>query len=284
MSQEAKALNTDETETLETVASSEMEDGAGNTQDESAEGEEETVVTIGDAEPAPDEESKAPEWVRELRRNHREVVRKNKELEAKLHSLTAEPKPAELGKKPTLEDCDFDADRFETELTAWHEKKRAHDDAQAQAKKAEETAQSEWQAKLDGYQKSKAELKIKDFAEAEAEAQELFSVTQQGIIIQGADNPALVIYALGKNTKQAKDLSEIKDPVKFTFAVAKLEAQLKVTQRKQAPNPEKVVTGNGRPSGAVDSTLERLEAEAEKTGDRTKIIQFKASLRAKNHQ
>jgi hypothetical protein len=99
-------------------------------------------------------------------------------------------------------------------------------------------------------------------------------------VLQGADNPALVIYALGRNPKKAKELSEIKDPVKFAFAVAKLEKDLKVTNRKAAPPPERVVSGTGRSSGAVDSTLERLRTEAAKSGDFTKVIQYKKSKQA----
>jgi hypothetical protein len=64
--------------------------------------------------------------------------------------------------------------------------------------------QKAWQAKLDGYGKAKAELRVKDFEDAEAVAQELFNVTQQGVMLQGADNPALVVYALGKNPKKAR--------------------------------------------------------------------------------
>ena len=68
--------------------------------------------------------------------------------------------------------------------------------------------------------------------------------------------------------------------MKFSFAVAKLETQLKVTNRK-APPPEKTVkTGTGRAS-AVDSTLERLREEAAKTGDMTKVIAYKRQQRAK---
>jgi hypothetical protein len=34
-------------------------------------------------------------------------------------------------------------------------------------------------------------------------------------------------------------------------------------------------------SGSSDSTLERLRAEAEKTGDHTKVIRYKQQLKAK---
>jgi len=239
------------------------------------EGEDEVIVTIGEEAPPPEEEHRAPEWVRELRRKHRETVKELESTKKRLESLTAEPKPAELAKKPTLEDFDYDADRFESALNEWFEAKRKHDEDLAKAKAAEDAQAADWQAKLDSYGKAKAELKFNDFDEAEAETMEAFNVTQQGIIVQGSDNPALVVYALGKNPEQRKKLMTINDPVKFAFAVAKLEAQLKVTNRKAAPPPEKVVTGSGRMAGAIDSTLERLRAEAEKTGDYTKVMQYK---------
>ena len=99
-------------------------------------------------------------------------------------------------------------------------------------------------------------------------------------MLQGADNPALVVYALGKNPKKAQELASIKDPVKFAFAVAKLEKDLKVTNRRAAPPPERVVSGTGRVSGAVDSTLERLREEASKSGDMTKVLAYKLKKRA----
>ena len=75
-------------------------------------------------------------------------------------------------------------------------------------------------------------------------------------------------------------MSEITDPVKFAFAVAKLEKDLKVTNRKSAPPPERVVSGTGRSSGSVDSTLERLREEASRTGNVTKVIQYKKQKQA----
>jgi hypothetical protein len=140
--------------------------------------------------------------------------------------------------------------------------------------------QKAWKAKLDDYGKAKAELRVKDFEDAEAVAQQIFNITQQGIVVQGANNSALVIYALGKNPKKAKELSDIKDPVKFAFAVANLERELKVTNRRAAPAPERIVSGTGRSSGAVDSTLERLREEAARTGNMTKVIQYRSQKRS----
>jgi hypothetical protein len=185
-----------------------------------------------------------------------------------------------LGKKPTLEDHDYDADKFEAALTDWFERKRQADEINARQEAEVMNQQKAWQAKLDGYGKAKAELRVRDYEDAEAVAQEVFSITQQGVILQGAENPALVVYALGKNPKKAKELADVSDPVKFAFAVAKLEKELKVTNRRAAPAPERIVSGTGRSSGAVGSTLERLREEAARTGNMTKVVQYKSQKRS----
>ena len=134
---------------------------------------------------------------------------------------------------------------------------------------------------MEGYTKARDTLKVRDFEDAEAVTGDALSNVQQGIIISGADNPALVVYALGKNPKRAKELAGITDPVQFAFAIAKLETQLKIQSKKTPPPPEKSVRGGSAPvSGAVDSTLERLRDEAARTGDMSKVIAYKRSKRS----
>ena len=258
------------------------DDAPANSDDDPDDEGDEVTVSIGDeAPPAQEEHTPAPEWVKELRKSNRELQRQNRELQGKLQTTgQTEPKPAALGKKPSLEDHDYDAEKFEVALSDWFERKRKADDIAARQEAEIANQQKAWQTKLESYTTAKAARKVKDFEDAEAVAQELFSVTQQGVVLQGADNPALVIYAIGKNPKKAKELAAIKDPVKFAFAVAKLEKELKVTPRKTAPPPEKVVTGTGRSSGAVDSTLERLREEAARTGNMTKVIAYKRQKKA----
>lgn len=245
--------------------------------------EDEVVVSIGEESPPQEQEPRAPEWVRELRKQNREKERRIRELEAKLQtSAQTENKPVVLGAKPRLEDHDYDTDQFEAALSDWYERKRAADQEAEKARQAEQAQRDAWQSKLDSYGKARAELKVRDFEDAEYTVQELLDVTQQGIVVQYAENPALVIYAIGKNPSKAKELADIKDPVKFAFTVAKLEKDLKVTNRKAAPPPERTVQGTGRVSGAVDSTLERLRAEAAKTGDLSKVMAYKKQLRQKS--
>jgi hypothetical protein len=246
-----------------------QDDGAG--QQEAEPGE--MVISLGD-EPVEEEQQRAPEWVRELRKSDREKAKRIRELEQQLQASAPGQKQEALGTKPTLEGCDFDADKFEAELTAWHDRKRQVDDKAAQERKAAEEAQAAWDAKVSAYNTAKAELPVADFEDAEAAVLEHLDQVKQAIILNGADKPEQLMYALGKSPAKLKELAAVKDPVKFAFAVAKLEAQVKVTERKKPPAPEKTVRGSGGTGIAVDSTLERLQAEADRTGDRTKVAQY----------
>jgi len=240
----------------------------------------EVTISIGDETPPADDGERAPEWVRELRKQHRELQKKVREYEAKEQAAPA-ARPV-VGPKPKLEDHDYDTDRYETALESWYAQKATADKAEREAQRQAEEAQKAWQAKLDGYGKAKADLKVRDYDEAEHTVMETLNVTQQGVVLQGATNPALVVYALGKNPRRAKELAAITDPVRFAFAVAQLEMQLKVTPRTKPPAPERSLPAGTAPvSGGSDTTLERLREEAARTGDMTKVVAYKRQLAAK---
>lgn len=240
----------------------------------------EVVVSIGDEEPPPSQdEAKAPEWVRELRKQKREDAKRIRNLEAQLAQHTTEKQPVELGQEPKLEDFDFDTEKYKAALSGWLEQKRVVDAEAEKAKQQQKAQEQSWQEKLTTYGEEKSNLKVSDFDEAESSVQSTLNTMQQGIILQGAEKPALTIYALGKNPKKAQELASITDPVKFAFAVAKLEKDLKVSNRK-APPPESKINGNSRPSGSVDSTLETLRSEAARTGDYTKVFAYNQKRKA----
>lgn len=272
----------DEQENLESDVE-ENEDSEVNSDDDNEESE--VVVTIGDEESPPSNENPkpAPTWVKELRKTNRELKKQNRELQEKLTSQNnTESKPVELGKKPTLEDCDYDNNVYDTKLQEWYEKKIEVDKHKAKEAEEQKIQEQQWQDRLKNYEEAKNSLKVIDYEEAEFVTQETLSNTQQGMIVEGADNPALVVYALGKNPKKLKELSEIKNPVKFAFAVSKLETQLKVASRtKPASKPERKLQSSSGSTSAVDSTLERLREEANKTGDYTKVAQYKRQLKVK---
>lgn len=245
--------------------------------------ETELVVSIGNEEPPqPEPEAEqAPAWVKDLRKQNREQQKRIRELErsaapaAQGETNTAPPK------KPTLADVDYDTDAYEAKLDEWHTAKAAFESKAAERQKAQDAVKGAWEAKLAGYNTAKAELKARDFDDAEAVIADTLSVTQQGIILDGAEKPALLIYALGKNPKKAAELAAITNPVAFAAAIGRLEASLKVTSRKPSAAPEPIPSGNARKTGAVDNTLERLREEAAKTGDMTKVMAYKRQQRAK---
>ena len=259
---------------IEDAAIDEVDEGEPEEEAESEEPDE-IVVSIDGEEPPPQEEQAAPEWVRELRREHRELKKRNRELESRVSQSTETNPVVNLGPKPNLEALDYDTEKYEQSLADWYERKRLVDDQQGQVRRAEEEQQQAWNAKLEGYVEAKTKLKVRDYDDAEEVAQQMFNVVQQGVVIQGAENPALVIYALGKNPKKAKELAAIDDPVKFAFAVAKLESNLKIGNRKASTQPERTVSATARSSGSVDSTLERLREEASKTGNMDKVMAYK---------
>jgi hypothetical protein len=250
---------------------------------EEAEEEGEFIVTIGEEAPPQEDDKKAPEWVRELRKAHTETKKENRELQERLASYEKKP-DITLGPKPVASDFEYDYDKdksaeeqYAEKLDEWYVKKEQVAEQEKEVKAKETEQQKAWKSTLGAYEEKKAVIKAKalGFDEAEALVKDSLSVVYQGAILSGSDNPALLILALGKNPAKLKELSSIEDPSKFIFAVAKMETQLKTSNRKAVTTPEKKVVGSGSGANSTDATLAKLEAEAEKTGDRSKILDYK---------
>jgi len=239
------------------------------------------VVSIAGEEPDEEDKQPAPQWVRDVRKRNRDLQRENRELQDRIKAAN----PVEqvtLGTKPSLETCDFDTNVYESQLEQWYARKRESEDRERVIQQQQQAEQQAWQAKVNNYASSKQTFGATDYDEAEALVNDTFSIAQQGILLQGSENPVQLIYALGKNPKKAKELAELKDPVQFSFAVAKLETRITVEKKKSTPPPpERRVSGTGAMSGTVDSSLERLRADAAKTGDFTKVLAYKNQLKNK---
>jgi hypothetical protein len=278
----------------ESLENDDLELDANGTQPANGEGapgeveeEDEVHVQFGDEE-APtstgQEHEDAPQWIKDLRKQNREQSRELRELKAR-EKLQQPQQPAvpTLGDKPKLDQFDYDEGKFDEALGAWYAKKAVVDAAQAEQRNAEEARKKANQDRLTGYQNEATSLRAKDFQDVESEVVQALTVEQQGILLAGADKPAALVYALGRYPNKLRELSQIKDPVRFAFAAAKLEKELKVTTtRTNKPAPEgRVSSASGAPSaGGGEKKLEQLRAEAEKTGDFTKVISYKAQLKA----
>lgn len=253
---------------------------------EETEDEGEIVVSIDGEEASEKEEAEpAPEWVKELRKKHRELERENRDLKAKVSAANGmENAPAILPKKPRLDDdgIDYDQDKYEAELDAWYAKKADFDRQERENEKAEAEKQNSFNAKLESYNQAREKIRVPDFEDAEGNLINALDRTQQGIIIDACENPALLVYALGRNQGKLNELAAIKNPVQFAYAVSKLENTMKVTKKTAAAEVEKMPPSfGGKSVASADKNLDRLRAEAEKTGDYSKVMQYKKQLKAK---
>lgn len=246
----------------------------------------EVVITLGDDSPPSEGEDEqqgqaAPAWLKELRRVARETAKENRELKAKLEAAAA-PKVEQAQPKPTLADCDYDEQAFEEKLTAWHEQQN---EVKAKAKAAEEQqakALTEWNTKVAAFETATKQIKVSDFEDAHEEVKAELSDMQRAILLDAISTPerhAQLVYVLGRDKKQLAALASISNPIKYAIAAADLEKKLTVTPRKAPPAPEKVISGRTTAVGVQDTKLARLEAEADRSGDRTALVAYRRQLR-----
>lgn len=264
-----------------------VEDGSAAPVEVDEEIVDEIEISIGDESltSTEEDESTAPAWVKEVRNSNRELKKENRQYKKELadYKTSMESNSPAVGNKPTLEQFDYDEDKYEEALTSYHDRKRtANEELKVQQSEIDEQNKA-WNSRLDDYETAKGELKVKNFVEAEEAVLATLNTTQQGILVQGAENAALLVYAIGRNPKRAEELSKIKDPVKFAFAVARLEKDLKVTKKRPTPPPEGKITGSANSSGsASNSHLEKLYEEANKTGSLTKVRAYKKQMKNKS--
>lgn len=248
----------------------------------------EVEVTFGDPSDDEAQESEgeddedASSVIRNMRKREREKDRKLRQAERELEQLRKAQQPQqqvpELPPKPTLESCGWDEFEFEQKLIDWQKQASQVEQAKAKAQEQQQALVREAEAKRTAYQEGAKKLKVKDFADAEEEVVSIFDQTRQGILLEASDNPALLVYALGKNPAQLERLSKITNLAKFAAELGKLEKDLKVSKPTKPAPADTNLRSNAAPSGS-SKKLAELEAEANRTGDRTKLIAYKKSLR-----
>lgn len=264
-----------EDEILDLTEDHEVEQDDDQQQDDAEGGDneqEEDYLQFDGDDPEPEQET---DLVRHLRQQIRE---RDKQLHASRKAPQAE-QLIEVGARPTLESCDYDSERFEQEFDAWVERgeQRRQQDQRLEAAQREQAQQ--WEQVKTGYATAKAKLPFADKEQAEATAFDSLSEVQQAVIAKYADNPALVIYAAGKNPTRLASLAGIEDPLKLAKEIGKLEATMKVTKRARPPQPDRAVRGSAISASTTDKREKQLEDEADRTGDRTKLIQYRRERR-----
>jgi len=264
---------TDEVDPQEDDTEDEQQTPEGNAPDEDdAEGDEPTETIIGfegedEAAPASESESSV---IRDLRKANREQAKRLAELER-----GTAPQKVEVGEKPSLESCEYDEERYDQALTTWHQRKAQ---VEAQSREAEvraEKEREEWTKRAQAYEANKASLAVPDYADAESEVFATLPEQTQALIML-TEKPAGLIYALARNPAKLEQLSKL-DLARSAMMIGKLEDKLHMGTRK-LPQPDRPVRGNAAPASA-DKELARLEKEADRTGDRTALINYKRKLK-----
>lgn len=268
------SLDTENDTTLDSVL--DLDDT--NDQDNEIDGEELDISFDGE-ESNNESESRSEESsaIRELRRQ-------NRLLQAKLASNKPTQQQEEaivLGEKPTFDSCEFDPDKLDKELAAYYERD-AKIKERNKAKEDNDKKSKDSQTKeLELFEKQKKELNARNFKAAQDEFLSSVTRDQGAAIIRASDNKALMIYVLGTQSDKLDKLLAINDPFRLAAEVGKLESKIKMSKSNTgtAPKPEQRVKGSAAPSQQVGNskTLERLEKEAEKSGDRSALIAYKKS-------
>lgn len=261
---------TDEATEAEAQSTEQSEDQATEpvaSNDANADETAEVVVTIEGESPAPEEAVTETPLIKQLRQRIREQEKALKQVQHAQPVAT----PV-LGEKPKLADFDFDEQRYSEAVDGWYE--------QRQRQQAE---QAKWHGTLQAFEREKAEFapKVAGFDELETRVKETLSPTQLGVLLHVGQKRAQVVAALGANPKVLARIASIEDPLMLAAELARLETKMAIQPRKSAPAPETVVRGKSAMPLSPDKQLEMLEAEAERTGDRTKVVQFKRQQKLK---
>lgn len=129
------------------------------------------------------------------------------------------------------------------------------------------------------YEKAE-EIGAPDYSETEDVALEILGNDYANQIIDNFDDSHVILYYLGKNPEEAKRLQKLiaTSPVKGVAEMGRLSAELKLKPKQTtAPNPDEELKGDGSSDSqdAITKQLEKLRAEAAKTGDMSKLMAFK---------
>lgn len=210
----------------------------------------------------------APDWVKQLRKENRELKRQVREREAQQQN-----KALELREKPTLEAYDYDSEAYEEDLQDWFVEKQKYDQ---QIKAEEERLQNYENRYIQSVDKLRA--KAPDYDDVEGVVADVLPPQRQAMIKVLVGDPARLAYTLGKSPKTLDELSKM-DDIQFIKQVTLMEQKMaKPKSRNPAkPKPKSHELTGG--AGGGDTQLAKLEAQAAKTGDRSKVIAYKRKLK-----
>lgn len=195
----------------------------------------------------------APQWVKDLRKGFKEQQKENRELRRQLEEQQSKPQEQQathseiIPPKPSLESCEWDEERYDHELTEWHEKKSRAEQVNQQRQRQQQEVQERYKQRLTAHNERAAKFPVKDYQEVEAIVRNELPQMQQSVLIHAADEGTeLIAYALGKNQQLRQRVAAETDPIRAAFLLGQISKQVSLAPKpKKATRPEPVVRGGG---------------------------------------
>lgn len=269
-------LELEEDAALEEEGSTQGEEGS---EDEAgSEGAEEDLIGFGDSEAAPASEEETS-TIRQMRDRMREQARRIAELEKQTVPQQAEVQHP--GKEPELSDFEYDEEKYRAGVRDYDRKLAAWEAHQAEATERQEREHKEIQSQVQAYQTRKAELRVPDFDIAESSVMTALPQQHQALLMRSGKGAEMVV-ALHRNPAKLEELAKL-NLVDAAMMVGELRSKVTMTsRRKPSVQPDTPLRGNTNLSvPSTDRELARLEKEADRTGDRSKLIAYRKQLREK---
>ena len=222
-----------------------------------------------------------PGWAKDLRQRNRDMAR---ELDG--YRKQQAPKKVDVGARPTLDGCDYDEDKFATELESWHDRKRQNEQVETKAQEAERVANEQLRRAETSYRAKAAAVPVKNYQDAENAVTAALTPQLQAAMISYLDDAPKIVVALHKYPAMLAKVAAEPDAVRALMMMKDMEKRIKTDVVRKAPPPPEADTiqrGSGSMASVpADKELAKLEKEAERTGDRTKIIAFKRAQKQKD--
>lgn len=245
----------------------------GEQESESTEEEEETVITLDGEEVKPQQQDNSV--IRKLRQANKELKKQLRQYNQQQEQINT-AQEIQLPPKPTLDKFEYDTEQYEKALDSWYNKSIELNQIKKQKESEAKKARELFEKKTQKYTSGKTELNIDDFDDVEDTVGKVLSREQQFYLLRAADNPAALVYAIGKSKNHLEQLKQINDPIEFAAQIARLETKIDVKRgKKPKANPEKIPSGSSASPGSKEKQLEKLREKAAKTGDNSEVIRFR---------
>ena len=149
----------------------------------------------------------APEWVKQLRKE-------NRELKKQLKQTPQQPQVAQLREKPTITDHDFDSEAYEADLEQWFNEKAQYDEVINAQKAKDKAIDNRYHVSVDKMRKIAADYdEVEDIVVATLSPEKQALLKMQGMAQQSQTMQAMLSILQGMAQGQAQQNEQIKTEV-----------------------------------------------------------------------